>query len=282
MTDLPFEVQRARELLRDVEALPGAEVRIYRRIMATPAHHGIAGLRFSVVGLGLLLSASAALGFGLAPRLLPPSRIVATTAAPKPSPPRLLPRGAAPRTAKPSPVEQTTSEGEPVAPNLDGQPAAARGVSALPIDPTATERVGATKRHEASAVSREPAAASPSGKARSLPGASSVGSSHLGQSISAASSSASPPASALSLQVAEYMAAVENLDAQPTEALARLRAYRQRWPSSAILHEVDLRIVQVLVRLGRDVEAKAAAQSFLIQYPGSARAAEVRRIAESE
>jgi TolA-binding protein len=102
----------------------------------------------------------------------------------------------------------------------------------------------------------------------------------------AASASAQPEssvgASELSQQVADYRIAVAELRSNPALALERLKAHRARWPSSAIRHEVDLRIIEALVTLGRHNEASDAARFFLQRYPDSSRAMEVRRIAESD
>jgi hypothetical protein len=66
------------------------------------------------------------------------------------------------------------------------------------------------------------------------------------------------------------------------EALARWRAMKARWPSGALAHEVDINIVDTLVRLGRADEAQAAARDFLRRHPRSAKAAEMRRIVGPE
>ncbi len=233
MTSLPPEVVRARELLREVVARPGAEERIYRRITAPPKTRGLLGLRFSAVTVGLMLSASAALGFGLASRFEQPVRApvrLTAKAAPKPGPPRQAPRGAqAP--AFPAANAKTV---EGIAPENKATPGMVRPPSS----------------HSPVVVSGPPA------KAPLLP-------------------------SELSQQVADYREAVAQMGESPTATLERLRAFRRKWPQSALLHEVDLRIIQVLVSLGRASEAERAAQRFLQTYPNSARVKEVRRIAES-
>ncbi|HMA93537.1 MAG TPA: hypothetical protein VKP30_12670, partial [Polyangiaceae bacterium] len=71
------------------------------------------------------------------------------------------------------------------------------------------------------------------------------------------------------------------LNAQPEAALERLYAHRRQWPGSAIAQEVDLRIIQCLLAIGRTDSARAAARSFLLHYPGSARTQEVSRIANA-
>jgi TolA-binding protein len=87
-------------------------------------------------------------------------------------------------------------------------------------------------------------------------------------------------ASELSQQVRDYHAAVASMRANPQLALARLQAYRSKWPQSAIGEEVELRVIEALLALGRQHDAANAAVAFLRRYPRSARAAELRRLAE--
>ena len=240
MTSLPPEVERARDLLHGVGARKGAETRIYRRIIEPSKRRQRPGLRFSVVAAGMLLSASAALGFGLASQIEKPIRFATATtavAAPRPRPPRQLSRGA------PASVPAQIEEGPP---DIDPTVPASPPTLALP-------------------------ASSTEGVVSGLPPKTAT---------SAASPAAVEPVSDLGQQVADYREAVGQLDQRPGVALERLRAYRHKWQNSAILHEVDLRIIQALVSLGRSDEAADAARKFLKRYPDSARAAEVRRIAD--
>jgi TolA-binding protein len=240
MTSLPPEVERARELLHGLVARKGAEARIYRRIVEPKKRRKALGFRFSVVTVGMLLSASAALGFGLASRIDQPMRFATpstATAAPRPRPPRQLPRGA--KALVPAPVEQEPTDTNPADPAM-------MSTKAPPASSTDAMMSGLPAKATTSAV---------------LP-------------------AAAEPVSDLGQQVADYREAVAHLDSNPAVALDSLRAYRRKWPKSAILHEVDLRIVQVLVSLGRNDESADAARKFLQRYPDSARAAEVRRIAE--
>jgi TolA-binding protein len=85
--------------------------------------------------------------------------------------------------------------------------------------------------------------------------------------------------SELSQQVTEYHTAVDGLNVNPALAIARLNAYRSHWPKSSLMHEVDLRLIEALVKLGRHNEAANAARSFLQRYPGSPRAPEMRALA---
>ena len=87
--------------------------------------------------------------------------------------------------------------------------------------------------------------------------------------------------SELSRQVAEYHAAVDGLNVNPALAIERLSAYRSHWPKSSLMHEVDLRSIEALVKLGRRNEAANAARSFLQRYPGSPRAPEMRALAHA-
>jgi hypothetical protein len=241
MTSLPPEVVRACELLREVVARPGAKARIYRRITAAPKSRDLLGLRYSVVTVGLMLSASAALGFGLASRIEQPFRSPAGStakAAPTPGPPRQAPRGAK---APASPVADAKTVAG-IAPEDMSPP----GTAPQPSSPALVVISGPPAKAAAAAMPVAPA----------MP-------------------------SELSQQVADYREAVAKMGESPTSTLDRLRAFRRKWPQSALLHEVDLRIVQVLVSLGRAPEAEGAAQRFLQTYPNSARVTEVRRIAEA-
>jgi TolA-binding protein len=243
MTSLPPEVERARKLLHAVGARKGAEARIYRRIIEPAQRRQRPGFRFSIVTVGMLLSASAALGFGLASRIEQPIRFATpttATAAPKLRAPRQQPRGAA--ASVPARIEAEATDTDPA------DPADLAPLSTLVLPASSTDGV----------VSGLPPKAT----------------------TSAALPAAVEPVSDLGQQVADYREAVAHLDQRPGVALESLRAYRHKWQNSAILHEVDLRIIQALVSLGRSDEAADAARKFLKRYPDSARAAEVRRIAE--
>jgi TolA-binding protein len=85
--------------------------------------------------------------------------------------------------------------------------------------------------------------------------------------------------SELSQQVRAYQAAVELIPANPAQALAALRAFRARWPGSALGQEADLRIVQTLMALGQAEDARQAARTFVARYPESPRAPDMRVVA---
>ncbi len=85
--------------------------------------------------------------------------------------------------------------------------------------------------------------------------------------------------SELSQQVRAYQAAVDLIPTRPAEALGALRAFRSRWPRSALGQEADLRIVQTLLALGRTEEGRQAARVFVDRYPGSPRAPDMRAVA---
>ena len=85
--------------------------------------------------------------------------------------------------------------------------------------------------------------------------------------------------SELSQQVRAYQAAVDLIPTRPAEALAKLRAFRSRWPASALGQEADLRIVQTLLGLGRTDDARLASRAFVVRYPESPRAPDMRAVA---
>jgi hypothetical protein len=89
-----------------------------------------------------------------------------------------------------------------------------------------------------------------------------------------------PSAAELELaeQVRQYDAALALLPSDPSAAVARFRAMRIRWPSSALREQIDLRVVQGLVQLGRDTEARREATSFVDRHPRSRHAGEMNRI----
>jgi TolA-binding protein len=96
--------------------------------------------------------------------------------------------------------------------------------------------------------------------------------------VSSRSSEGAEP-SELSQQVRAYQAAVELIPTNPAQALAALRAFRSRWPGSALGQEADLRIVQTLLALGQAEDARQAARTFVARYPESPRAADMRVVA---
>lgn len=63
-------------------------------------------------------------------------------------------------------------------------------------------------------------------------------------------------------------------------ALAAWREHRRRFPAGSLRQEVDLSIVEALVRLGQNQEALVEAERFLAQYPASERRDELARIKE--
>jgi TolA-binding protein len=85
----------------------------------------------------------------------------------------------------------------------------------------------------------------------------------------------------LAAQTAAYREAHALREREPAAALAKLREIVKRWPRAAIRHEVDLAVIDALVRLGKTGDAKKAARGFIRDYPASARATEIRAIAEA-
>jgi hypothetical protein len=239
MSSLPPEVERARTVLRAAVARPGAEARIYRRIVTRPRGRDPLGLKFGLVTLGLLLAASAAYGLGFVARTERAPKVTQGSAVHQ-GPPRQLPRSAATKIAAPAEATSVTP-GQP-------KPLAVPNMPTPPNSPPGGNTTGSAKDAFATVPLQTPPA----------------------------------PVSELSQQVANYREAVALLSASPEIALESLLAHRRHWPNSAIVHEVDLRIIQALVSLGRRHEAQNAARRFLERYPDSARVPEVRRIAESD
>jgi hypothetical protein len=94
-----------------------------------------------------------------------------------------------------------------------------------------------------------------------------------------------PAPSALELELREqtrqYDQALALLPNDPSAAVARFRQMRTRWPDSALREQIDLRVVQALVRLGREPEARREATSFLQRHPRSRQADDMRRIIDA-
>jgi hypothetical protein len=91
-----------------------------------------------------------------------------------------------------------------------------------------------------------------------------------------------PPAprkpSDLARQVASYRAARALSGVDDRRALARWRDLSARWPDSPLEPEVEVQIVNALLRLGRRDEALTAAREILRRRPDSSRAAELRAL----
>jgi hypothetical protein len=89
---------------------------------------------------------------------------------------------------------------------------------------------------------------------------------------------APPTDAALARQVEAYWAAERMRAADPAGALARFEALRREWPGSPLGHEIDLAIIDLLVRLGDAEAARARAREFVRRYPESPRRKDVVRI----
>ena len=252
MTSLPPEVARARELLRRVAPQPGSRERVYSRVIARPRRRSPLGGRFAIIACCLCLSATA-MGLGY--------KWVARDTQPK----------------SPAITVLTSTQIEARVPRK-------QNIKNIP-----SEDVGTAKQNVSRVDQND---SPPAPKTFPVPAAVASDSSEpeaLPKSIASLpdlpelSPQPEPPiiASELRQQVSDYRNAVAYLRDNPAVGLQWLTAHRARWPNSAIAHEVDLRIIEALVSLGRQGEARVAARRFLQRYPDSARAAEVRRIAES-
>lgn len=98
----------------------------------------------------------------------------------------------------------------------------------------------------------------------------------------AAAPKPAPEPSALSLEVAAYRAAQALQRRDDRAALASFRGMRQRWPQGSLVHEVDLRIIETLLRLRELATARAEARRFLARYPASPKASQVKKILEAD
>jgi len=85
--------------------------------------------------------------------------------------------------------------------------------------------------------------------------------------------------SLLAQQVAAYREASGLVQTSPGLAIVRLRAFQERWPTSPLGEEASIRLVQALVALGRDADARAQAAAFVTRYPASRRRAELEALA---
>jgi outer membrane protein assembly factor BamD (BamD/ComL family) len=80
--------------------------------------------------------------------------------------------------------------------------------------------------------------------------------------------------------VAAFKEAESLLAASPGLAIVRLRAFKEHWPHSPLGEEASIRVIQALVALGRDADARAQAARFIEQYPRSSRRAELAAFAD--
>lgn len=248
MANVPDEIARARVLLRQVNALPGSQARVYQRIMARSSVSAPLGLRVAF-GAVCIIATTSALAWGYrwvahrseeptaAPAVAAPEQRVASVPrkhqwAVKPASSAVLPSATALEAAAVDPPLPTTSAAR--------APAANRSPEVTGVGRHATEP-------RASSATQEPLQ--------------------------------NAPVSELSLQVREYQQATSVMHRDPQLALARLQAYRNRWPRSAISEEVDLRVVEALNLCGRHEQAALAASNFVQRYPRSAHVGDMRRMA---
>jgi TolA-binding protein len=87
----------------------------------------------------------------------------------------------------------------------------------------------------------------------------------------------SPPS--LAEEVAAYREAEALVGESPGLAIARLNAFRHRYPASPLAEEASLKLIQALLALGRQDDARRQARHFIVQFPGSAKRAELEALA---
>lgn len=270
MTDLPSELSRARELFREIAPPLGARSRIYCQIRAQRAQPSRQTRSWVAVALlALVATSAAAFSLGvMSDQRAPgansagPSDSVGSSTRPRTARrARLRPRGSSGPSAMPvrSPAE---------IPVVLPQAIPSAAPNALPSRGTPREGMASNSRK----------LQAPRFESRSdLPSVGSLPPEPLPSSSAVVLTGPSD----LSLQVAAYREAVGLASSSPGEALGQLRAFRARWPGSALGHEVDLRIIQALLTLGRIPEAQGEARSFLRRHPESPRRADLTRLAES-
>jgi len=95
------------------------------------------------------------------------------------------------------------------------------------------------------------------------------------------SRSAESAPSDLALQVAAYERAMALTGKNDEAALAAFRSMRARWPGGALAHEVDLRILELLVRTGQADKSRKEADEFVKRHPDSPKASEVEAIRDA-
>ncbi len=294
MADMPREIQHARRTLRGIEPPPGARARVLRRLsdqIRKPAR-GRSPVSPWVLAAALpVLLAATASAFGLRHALRASWRAsdsaslsasASSSQAARPS--ALPPRGAAagravdlPTTAREVPASEllppaldTADSPTLLAPAPEGSPPGAAPSATSAPTSTAPALTNGQTQGTAATNGQTQGTAATNGHSPGKAAAS-----------AARPKATSPEVAELSAQVVAYQEAVGEIPHDPTRALAGLVAFRSRWPQSTLAHEVDLRIVQTLMALGRDRDARAEAQAFLVRHPDSPRRADLERIAAS-
>jgi hypothetical protein len=82
--------------------------------------------------------------------------------------------------------------------------------------------------------------------------------------------------SQLALQVDAYRQALALRGRNDARAVQLWRAMNQRWPRGPLRHEIDLGVIDALVRLGRSAEARSEARAFVERHPRSSKADALR------
>ncbi len=267
------EIELARRLLRDVAPTAGSKERVYFRLRSSPKSPSRLEFRLAAV-VACLLVTTTAMGIGV--RWVAREMSLPAVASPSVRKPAV----SAPQQTKKTgnsgaqlvPSAESLSASAANSPELEGPPQA--NALRAKVESTPRTIVGSASLASADARSNpsRPEAALASNR-RNLGSVASLA------DVSDESLPSAKTPSELSQQVAEYHAAVDGLRVNPGFALVRLNAFRVHWPKSSIMYEVDLRIVEALVKLGRRGEAADSARAFVHRYPGSPRAAEMHRIA---
>lgn len=86
--------------------------------------------------------------------------------------------------------------------------------------------------------------------------------------------------SSLRQQLEAYKQARELKTTQPASSLRDLESFVKTWPTSLLCEEAEATIVELLMRLHRDDEAKSKLRAFTTSYPASAHTQRLLRIVE--
>ena len=251
MTNLPPEVATARALLRQIAPLPGSKARIYHQVVRGRPHRSRAGLRVATVAFCVAASTSAmAFGYRWVTHREPAALHPNVQTQPLPLAPQV------PRRHKNGNLAPQQADANEIATGLPDSvvPAPTSPLAQPTVAPQNTSRVGSQRSVNATSPNCVVSPAAP----------------------------AMATESELSQQVRDYREAVADMHSNPSLALDKLTAFRSKWHKSPIAQEVDLRVIEALVALGRHHEAANSARLFVRSYPGNAHAAQMQRIADTD
>lgn len=251
----PASQEKLWQAVRSVDPPTGAKARVLSRLEAelAPAPRRRLSTVPRLVVVSVLVAGSTVAAVGLQTWRASRADVAPVESPAQPRSP--LPRRAPPPTAV-APAAEREAPVSPPAIVEDQAMSEVRRADPQPHKARATKQEGTPEKVEPAAPADSPAPAPPGAKAAA-------------------------ESTALSQQVAMY----RSISAM-TDRSAALQAWRgmlEKWPSSTLRHEIELNIIDTLLRLGRRDEARSAAAAFLRHFPKSPRAAEMETlVARSE